>query len=170
MEFQPQRLDLRPMCRHSDKCRTVVRIVPPRFPKIEWIVAGESQIRFVDDGRVAHLLAYLDAATDLEHDSAWILQLPIVGLALRDVHYGTTRLYGWIEADDLGDFRVPRAGYDPRQHPEVRPCNVEWCEGPAGHPMVPEHMPPPNADLHHSMKGRLIEIDIGPANHKGDQE
>jgi len=180
----PETTDLRGITRRPDRCRTTVRFVdryetietiavsqpdrrPAVFKPVDWLVVGEAQLhRPADHSAAWTLKAYLaDGATDNEHDSAYALQLPLIGVELRNVFYQVTMIRAWVQPQDYDDandaFRVPRPGYDPRWHPSTRICRE--CE--MHHPVVLDefYLPPHDPQLFRLVAGRRVEIAMGPA-------
>lgn len=156
----PPLIDLRPLCR-DPKILSRVHIWTG-FDKSEWLQLG--QIRLTRRNNpypgIWELSAYLDQATDFEHDSAFALKMDVAGLELDMVLYGQVHLTGWVRADDLDSFRVPgSAAYDPRKHAEATKCTD--CKGKDKHWIVPFYTPPPNPELYDLVRGRRIEICTG---------
>ena len=106
--------------------------------------------------------------TDFEHDSAWALRLPLIGLTWDGllVHYHTAHLLAWVDPDDLDGFNVPGPGYDPAKLPGAHKCKDKQClkNDPTGHIIVPEgnYVPPTNPVLYRQVRGKMLEITIGP--------
>jgi len=78
----------------------------------------------------------------------------------------------WVDPD-IGmesDFRVPRPGYNPMEHPNATRCEEPGrCGGP--HVIVPENMyagAPFDAELYKAVRGRRVEVQIGPAYPDGE--
>jgi hypothetical protein len=171
--------DLREISRESDICSTVVRLSldwnrdDARPPVIDWLKFGQANLRRqIDsshDGRY-RLEAYLkEGVTDFEHDSAYALRLPLVGVQLSTlpVLYHNTILVGWVDSaqdEDYEDFHVPRPGYNPMKHPEAHICKSEYCKRDEEHIIVPEgfYVPPFDQELFDFVKGKRVEIIMGP--------
>jgi hypothetical protein len=153
--------------------------------KLQWLTMGQAQIhsqRDNNDGRwrlEAHLK---DNACDFEHDTAYAVRLPLIGLQLGPlaVHYSRTHLTAWVDpdaGDETGrhsEFHVPRPGYNPMEHPEASRCEgiynetkEQWCKWNDGKPhvIVPEgfYVPPFDKELYDAVRGKRVEIVIGPA-------
>ncbi len=156
--------DLRSITRDSDTCLTTVYIkMSQEERRVEWLVFGQAQIRIHHRPSSIWLTAYLkDGATDFEHDSAYALRLPLIGLEFEGVRYHTTMLKAWIdpnEEDEDGDFHVPRPGYNPMELDEAEVCKE--CE--EQHIIVPEdfYVPPFNKELFDLVRGKEVDIRIG---------
>lgn len=160
--------DLRGITRDSKRCRTTV-LIQLGLDKVKWLVFGQAQLRNDTrrDGSFQLSARMIEGVTDFEHDSAYALQLPLIGVAFDSlvVHYHETHLAGWIHPDDQDGFRVPGPGYDPRKHKESRICKEKTCLGdhPKGHVIVPEDffVPPHDLDLYRRVRGKRVEIVIG---------
>jgi hypothetical protein len=161
-----QKLDLRKITRDSNKCRTYVTLHWDWQTKVEWIICGMVDLR--DDNpkedRRSRLIAYLSkGATDFEHDSAHALGLPLIGLTFDHLWYQRAVFTAWIDPnDDDNGFRVPQPGYDPAKLKDTIMCEDKRCD--EKHIIVPEgyYYPPHNADLYDLVKGKRVEISIGP--------
>jgi hypothetical protein len=171
----PEATDLRGITRRPDRCRTTVSLLDQYERRhldglgteqvlraVDWLVVGEAQLYRQETTPVWMLKAHLaDGATDNEHDLAYALQLPLIGVELRNVHYQITTLRAWVQPqldyDDHLNFRVPRPGYDPARHPGAKICRE--CE--KKHPIVP-YMPEYDPQLHRLVAGRRVEIEMGP--------
>jgi hypothetical protein len=99
-------------------------------------------------------------ATDFEHDSAYALSLPLIGLEFQGVHYHQTQIRAWVGVNPE-HFHVPLPGYDPTKHPKAVVCTN--C--PKKHPIVPEgfYFPPFERELFKKIRGREVLIKVGPA-------
>ena len=69
---------------------------------------------------VWQLGAYLQNATDFEHDAAWLLKIELIGVEFTSVEYGQTHFQAYIKGDDEDDFRIGNADYNPLVHPKRR--------------------------------------------------
>lgn len=169
----PSFTDLRGITRGSKRCLTVVTIYLDWVKKVEWLRFGQAQIR--RQGERSPGCFCLEArmtagVTDFEHDSAYALRLPLVGAQFSElfVAYHTIHLVAWVDPnDDHGDyFRVPFPGYDPTKHEKAYRCKDNRCleDYPKGHVIVPEgfYVPPFDPDLYAVVRGKKIEITIGP--------
>lgn len=162
-----ERLDLRPITRSSDRCFTrVILIDDLAFERqdewVEWIIMGESTLR--TDVREPWLEAHLNrGATDFEHDSAYALHLPLIGITLGElaIRNNITHIKAWINPNRPRDFRVPEPKYDPTKHQDA--CECPDCKGEDRHIIVPEgfYLPPTNQELFKKVSGHKVEIHIG---------
>jgi len=159
--------DLRPITRDADKCRTVVTIHLDWQTKEKWLEFGQAQIRFQQESRPSDGRHRLEArmtagVTDFEHDSAYALRLPIVGLTFQGTDYHQTHFTAWVDPNEADhDFHVPRSGYNPMRHKDAWKCKE--CKGKESHIIVPEgfYVPPYDAELYEVVRGKRIEILIG---------
>lgn len=166
-------VDIRAITRRSDSCLTTVTVHLDWQTRLRWLVFGEAQIQRLK--RNFLLKAYLPAGvTDFEHDSAYALRLPLVGLELDDllVNYQQTHLVAFVDPSEPKDFRVPRAGYDPLKMDGTVTCSHGECKK-SPHLIVPEgHYagPPFDRELYEAVRGKRVEIVAGPAPSKKDSE
>jgi hypothetical protein len=113
--------DLRAITRDTDKCRTTVALYLDGYTRTPWLRFGQAQLSSQSErhtGR-SRLEARMTAGvTDFEHDSAYALRLPLIGVQFDGllVRYHTTFLIGWIDPDAEEDFHVPGPGYDPTKY------------------------------------------------------
>jgi len=140
----------------------VTSITLDGYPRSEWIRCGVVVLQQQSRGPWRLGARAKEGVTDFEHDSAWIFQLPLVGVSLDMIDMGTVFVTGYI-AGDMGDFRVPAAGdYNPAQHPEASLCRGEHC-GMGAHPIVPEDLwagPPADEKFWRKLVGRKLDIRI----------
>jgi hypothetical protein len=183
-DFKSLETDLRSICRESKRCFASVRLDfgwvegHDRQVQVDWLKLGQVNITRQSDrdtGRF-RLEAYLENATDVEHDSARCVRLPLIGLTLDPlaVHYHLTNFVAWVDpnvGDDEYDFAVPRPGYDPRKHSDAYVCKDKSCQEEdedgkkqKSHYVVPQgfYSPPFDAELYKVVKGKRVEISIGP--------
>ena len=157
-------LDLRSITRDSNKCRTSVILQWDWQTRIEWIICGMVDFR-EDKTKRWTLQAYLNkGATDFEHDSAHALGLPLIGLTFDRLYYSRSAFTAWIDPNDDSDsFRVPLPGYNPAKLKNTIKCNDKHCD--EKHIIVPEgyYYPPHDAKLYDLVKGKKVEISVGPA-------
>lgn len=180
-----QYTDLREITRESHLCRTVVFLQGSIYERrqFKWLELGQAVLRRQKESSSLNawrLEAYLTEGTcDFEHDSAYALELPLIGLQLGDlgIHYHTTYLTAWVDpnaADQFSQgFRVPRPGYNPMKHEKAVTCEgvynekkrkyCKWNEG-KPHIIVPEgfYRPPFDLELYRAVAGKQVEIHIGP--------
>lgn len=164
--------------RRPDTCRTVIDIVGP-YQRINytWIICGESHLRMPDrrDRGDVTLCAYLDNATDFEHDSGYALQLPLIGWQFQAVEYHAVSFAAWVNPKmdpQFSKFCVPDPGYNPMEHPDASDCENESCVNADGpHRIVPEgfYVPPHNQKLYDHVRGERVRITIRPTYENDDQ-
>lgn len=144
-----------------------------------WLRFGQAQIRKNGKTGEYRLEAHLkDNACDFEHDTAYAVRLPLIGLQLDElaVHYSQTHLVAWIHPnvdEGFNDFHVPRPGYNPMKHKDAFTCDgiydekkkkyCKWGEG-KPHIIVPEgfYVPPFDKELYRAVRGKRVDIVIGP--------
>lgn len=143
-------------------------------PMREWIRCGRVNLQGPDRrGFRPWILSARarEGVTDMEHDSAFIFQIPVVGLELEFVSNGWTYLTGWI-AGEPDDLRIPtKPDYDPAKLPGAETCEDESCE--EEHTIVPEGYwagPPANRKYWEHLIGRKLEIRLGPTLKKAVEE
>jgi hypothetical protein len=164
-------VDLLKFTSRSNICRTTVTVHLDWETKVKWLVFGEAQIQKFGKKHQYLLKAYLPAGvTDFEHDSAYAFRLPLVGLELDDIliSYGNTFLVAYV-ADEPEDFRIPRPDYNPLKGAEK--CTLKECGKP--HLIVPEGNyagPQFDREIFELVRGKLVEIVVGPAPTKDDVE
>lgn len=182
--------DLRPITRDSKRlmCTVTMELGYTRdgyTRRVTWLQFGECNIRSQRDrvdGRwrlEAHLA---NNACDEEHDTAWALKLPLIGLQLGAlaVDYSRTHFVAFVDPDagpergsSSGDFHVPRPGYNPMKHPEATICEGiynktknQYCKwnNKKKHVIVPGgfYVPPFDKELYEAVRGKRVEIVIGP--------
>lgn len=156
----PPTMDLRALCRSSDRCIAVVRLMVDSDRKVDWLVLGAITISAFTN--IHFLEARMVDTTDISHSAAPVLRLPLIGLHLSSlpVQNHVTRLEAWIDPNAPEDFRVPRPGYDPRTTPGTFTCTD--CEHP--HPILPDgrYLPDFDPDLYGLVRGKKVEIRIRP--------
>lgn len=176
--------DLRGITREPDKLFCLVTIhlgwASSGEVKVDWLKLG--QVSLVRVGKTGwRLEAHLkDNACDFEHDTAYALKLPLIGLELDDlaIYYSRAHFVAWVHPDaapgrsSSGDFHVPRAGYDPTKHADAIVCDgvynekkkkyCKWNDG-EKHVIVPEgfYVPPFDRELYRAVRGKKVEIVIG---------
>ena len=156
--------DLRAITRRSATCLTVVSIKWDWQTEINWLTFGEAQLRHHERLGTHELMAYLtNGVTDFEHDSAYALSLPLIGLRFTRLDYHSTYFDAWVDPshDVNRGFRVPRPGYNPMEHPESIMCkDKKNCTD--GHIIVPEghYLPPYDKELFRLVAGKRVEIVI----------
>jgi len=168
--YEPELTDLKAITRNSDRCLTRIFISDKYgMNQREWLRFGQCQMDDHDRKKTTTIKAYLLNATDFEHDSAYALQLPVVGLYFDSLFYHTVTFGAWVAPDAGPDkdgrwasFHVPRPGYDPQQHEESKECSDCHCDR---HIIVPEefYVPPFDNELYQAVRGCRVEIRVGPA-------
>lgn len=155
-----EKLDFTKLTRDPDRC--VTSVVLGTYEKQNWLLFGRADVQRVSEREDKfHLIARArDGATDGCHDGAQILRVPLVGVRFGFTSYHTTHLNGYVAAteDDLRNFRVPTASYDPFR--EAERC-VDCKEDP--HVFI-DYLPPSTEEmkaLYDQVKGQLVEIFIG---------
>ena len=168
----PPKTDLRSITRDSERCLTTVILHADWETRVTWLEFGQASLHRQKESRHDgrwRLEAYLtEGVTDFEHDSAYALKLPLIGLQLNDlaVHYHSTHLVAWVDPEDSDNFRVPDPGYNPAKHKDAYVCKDKRCldERKKGHIIIPEgfYVPPVNQELYKLVRGKRVEIRIGP--------
>ena len=175
----PAETDLRGISRAADCCLTTVILRVDWDIKLKWLVFGLAELcRQSDsknDGRWRLEGRMTSGVTDVEHDSPYVVRLPLIGLQLDGlaVCYHTTHFVAWVDPNDPTGFHVPGPGYDPTKHKNAVLCKVKSCreESPKGHILVPPgfYVPPFDPELFRLVRGKQVEIQIGPV-FKGEEE
>ena len=155
--------------------------------KLRWLTFGECELRVDGKDGDARLEAHLKGSTcDFEHDTAWALQLPLIGVKLAEVGvwHSRTHFTAWVHPDAGGtmpNFHVPCPGYNPMKHPGATTCDgiydekkrkyCKWNDG-KKHIIVPEgfYVPPFDAELYEAVRGKRVEITTGPKLVEVDEE
>lgn len=153
-------LDLRPLTRSSDRVSCIVLIKNDAGRTIPWIRMGEVSLRHHEYDNF-HMLAsrYTDGVTDFEHDSAWAIQLPIIGLtAPVSFDYSVMRFSGIIPParSFARYFHVPKEAVSPSKIEGAQLCDRCGMK----HWIVPRFVPEPNIQLNKMMEGEKIEFII----------
>ena len=165
-----EHIDLRKICRETDLVEVKVSFMDYDHRGEPWITLGQASLR--KSGRGGwELFARMDA-TDFEHDSAYAINLPLIGLELDSVYYNRCNFVAWVNPN-LGEldpnFRVPTSSdYDPTKLEDAYMCEMDGCE--KSHPVVPEnyYQPPFNRKLFEKVRGKKAEISFGPVRKKDD--
>jgi hypothetical protein len=155
--------DLRSITR-SEQCITDVYLIHD-YKQVPWLRFGAAQLRHNERTRSSSIAARLTAGvTDFEHDSAYAMRLPLIGVEFeKEFEYSIVLLHGWVDPSASEDFHVPLPGYDPSSLPGATVCKDARCSEP--HPIVPEmHFAgPPSKDcreLYEKVRGKRVEIRI----------
>jgi len=176
--FKLDTVDLRPITRRADTCLTTVHVHMDwdERRKVKWLVFGEAHIQKFERKSQYLLKAYLPAdVTDFEHDSAYAFRLPLVGLELDPLvlSYHQVSFVAIVDPNNPEDFRVPRPGYDPLKMEGTTTCTYhERCKA-KPHLIVPEGFyagPPFDRELYEMLRGKRVEIAVGPAPSKKELE
>lgn len=159
-----EKTDLHSITRSPDKCRSFVWIVDDDdddHPRHDWLVFGEADLRARDNGK-SWLEAYLNNATDFEHDSAFALRIPLVGLQFVRMRHSSALFRAWVDPNGYDEFYVPLPGYNPLEHKDTVKCDGKRCG--YKHFIVPEdlYVPPFNKELYEAVRGKEIQIRVGP--------
>jgi hypothetical protein len=150
-------LDLRHITRDSSRAVCRVRIQASDYHDYEWIVCGVANLQM--EKHFCRLTARTNAGiTDFEHDSAYALSLPLVGVEFEFTMNHHSQFRAWVRPDDLSDFNVPPPGYDPTKDEKAEKC--KRCK--PRHWIVPAFVPPPNGKLFDKVRGRKVQISFGP--------
>lgn len=166
--------DLRSVNRESDQveCRVYISTDEDNHPRGDmkkWLVLGQVGLRL--DLNPTRLQAYLpEGVTDFEHDSAWAMLLPLIGVKLESLRYHTTVIEAYVAPRALDEFCVPWPGYNPMEEEGAETCEYERCKDDP-HMMVGEDRYTPYSDptLYEAVEGRLVRIHIGPRR-KGEED
>jgi len=156
----PEALDLRPLSYRSDRVTTTINLVIDGT-RHAWITLGEVSLTKSESQPYWMLESALLNATDSSHDAARILRMPLVGVTLHMITWGSTWIHGWINGARPRDFRVPEVHYNPivlRDTVTCRRCKDD------PHVMVPEgyYVPPVNEALFDRVRGHEVQIIISP--------
>lgn len=159
----PPKLDFIKLCRDSESWRTLITVYLD-YERFEWMRLGQIRLQKRSDhahAEIWDMFAYLQNATDFEHDSALVFKMELVGVAFDGFDYGRTRFSGWIKGDP-DSFRVPNQDYNPLEHPKATRCKMKECANP--HLIVPEgcYIPLPNPEMLSLVVGRRVEVVTGP--------
>lgn len=164
--------DLLHISRGTDKCRSHVLLEWDWETRIIWLTFGEASLRTGDrrDGRWNLEARMGHGATDFEHDTAFALRLPLIGVEFEWADHHTFRFHGYVDPSldpNFPNFHVPSPGYDPTKHANAERCSggkdCKW--GGAEHIIVPEglYVPPFNPHLYKLVAGKRVDIVLGKA-------
>jgi hypothetical protein len=169
---KPPETDLRPVSRDVKRCVTVVTLYPDwdRANAVKWLIMGAASISKENrEGQFRLEARFCEGVTDFEHDSAYVCRLPLIGLTMGDLFVYNHHIHfvAWVDPNDPEGFHVPGPGYDPRKEDGAYRCKDGHCKkdnGGKGHMIVPEgfYVPPFNADLYKMVRGKKVEIRMGP--------
>lgn len=139
--------------------------------RIHWLIFGEGNFQRHDGTTSWSLKSYLiDGATDVEHDSAYALRLPLIGVTFNSLHYHTATFDAWVDPNNPEDFSVPLPDYNPLTMEGAEKCPD--CSSEEEHIIVPDgfYVPPFDKALFEAVKGKRLTIDIGPVLPEQDDE
>lgn len=164
-------IDLTAITRKPHVARTIVSIYDDYRPH-EWLVFGAAQFNHMEKMHMWSLNARMAAGiTDFEHDSAYALKLPLIGLEFEGVLYDHyVRFNAFIAPDALDDFCVPTSSaYNPTTLPGGGPCTT--CKGKDKHLLVPDgyFVPPRDPALYELVRGKRVEISLVTMDPKEDE-
>ena len=178
----PPEIDLRYLCQDPERYETIVYLVDSYDrQRVPWLKLGKVSLRQKRDydphrwelsARMGADKPGYGVPTDFEHDTPYVVCLPLVGVHLVRVASGYTWVTGFITTEagysneEDTDFKVPHEGYDPRKHPESCDCEDTQCisvpleDGGGPHTIIPEdfYTPPFNSELFQKVKGYRVEI------------
>lgn len=158
--MQIEETDLTGITRDPQEAITEVYIHEDRYARPQlWLKFGQAQLR--NEESFCWLSAYMmSGVTDWEHDSAYALRLPLIGVQFESVYYHKTKITAWVDPSNPDEFHVPTPGYDPTMLDEASLCSE--CDEP--HMMVPPgyYVPPFDKKLYEKVKGKRLTIYIGP--------
>ena len=175
-DYQVELTDLTGITRESKHCLTDILLCNFEFDQASqwftdklWLRFGQVNIVKQNRGEVYHLYAYLDKGIDFEHDSAYAVKLPLIGLSFINTLYHVTELCAWVDPNvdrEFPDFHVPRPNYDPRKHPDAEKIK----QGGKEYIVVPEkfYLPKFDKTLYDLVRGKKVKIQIKVNNKEGD--
>lgn len=163
----PTKMDLRPFTRPG--MVTAVMFEEPGERR-EWFTAGRADLRQEAMGGTELLIRYAGGVTDFEHDLAFALRLPLIGLKFETCYNGAVEFSAWVDPRNERGFRVPAVPVDPAALPGTVMCDNEQCGNP--HPIVPEgwYAPPHDPALFAQVAGRRVKIVMYAPDPKDDEE
>lgn len=171
--------DLLSISRGTDKCRSYVSLEWDWETRVTWLKFGEATLRKKGekhDGRWDLEARMGLGATDFEHDTAYALRLPLVGVEFEWADHHQFRFRAFVDATmdpkpTRNGFHVPLPGYNPTKHPDAKMCSGKydgkksWCKWGDGeaHVIIPEgfYVPPFNAELYKLVSGKRVELILG---------
>lgn len=175
--WEPKLIDLRPICRKTDReCSVNVRFRGHVYP---WLRLGEVSLIAPDSRHAVQkwdLKAYLgdpnpehSVPTDREHDSSHACVLSLIGVVVQYISSYHVSLEGFIEATDFNSFRVPDETYQPLEgkgpedlcpQPGCADLDLEFGGGPH---YFTDYLPPQSdatREMFHHLRGCPVEISI----------
>lgn len=159
-----EHLDLRKFTRNSEQIVSTISVVDETGVQHPWIMCGEVEIKppHSRTGTIT-LAAYMDNATDREHDSAYAFMFELFRLDFKYISSGLSWFEGIISVPtnrfDMDKFRVPAPGVDLFEG--SKECNSKYCDG-RKHRIV-DYLPKPNHELWKRLGGHSITLVTGAA-------
>jgi hypothetical protein len=164
-------------------CQSYVQLEWDWETRIAWLKFGEATLRHPSDRRDGrwNLEARMGlGATDPEHDTAFALRLPLIGVEFEWADHHQFRFHAFVDPsldpnDEHNGFHVPLPGYDPTKHPNAHQCNgkrnCKWGDG-EPHVIVPEgfYVPPYLGSLYKLVAGKRVEIILGKAPERDEDD
>lgn len=167
MKFKIEGTDLREITRNASIAHTKIYLTrrdEEGYKKqVLWLEFGELSRIWQREGKTLIGAYLVEGATDFEHDSAYALRLPLIGMQFQDIHYHATTFVAWVDPDGADEFRVPRPGYNPLRHPKAIRCGDGHCVDDP-HVIVPEGFyagAPFDPELFRAVAGLQVEIQVG---------
>ncbi len=176
---KPPETDLRSISRDAKRCVADVILYPDwdRSNAFRWLILGSTNLIRERDGGWRLEARFNEGVTDFEHDPVIICRLPLIGLQMNEmgVYNHHINFTAWINPNDPEAFHVPGPGYDPRKEEGAHLCKSKDClkgNGGKSHMIVPEgfFVPPFDVDLYTMVRGKKVEIRIGPVFENRDEE
>lgn len=124
----------------------------------DWLRFGECRLAYHEGLDEWTLGAYLAGeTTDVEHDAAYAVRLPLIGLLFKFAIGGQMTFSARIGGDS-DDFCIPKPGYNPLA--KAAPCRS--CKGANKHLIVPEgcYVPKPDPELYARLLGKRVNITL----------
>jgi len=141
-EEKIKKLDFTKVTRDADKTRTRILIKPRYGMQSLEIVCGRTNLNRNRDRTPSYERLTARASygvIDFEHDSAYIFQIPLVGVALDFVENSTVYYSGILLGRDPEDLRISLdTDYDPTKLKGAYKCNGKECRSGKSHMIVPE--------------------------------
>lgn len=179
--------DLLHISRGTDKCRSYVTLDWDWQTRITWLTFGEATLHTNDrrDGKWVLEARMGQGACDFEHDTAYALRMPLIGVEFEWADHHMFWFHGFVQPGlDLKDrhngFHVPTPGYDPTKHPKAHMCSgiydeekelyCKWNDK-KPHVIVPEgfYVPPYDVELYKHVAGKRVEISLGKSPDEEDE-
>lgn len=149
-------LDVRDFTRSSDKIETRVK---DKYSAEVFIKCGGSEIRGFQSDVSSFFSSYANrGATDVEHDSAYMIRFDIIDVIPSVINSRFSQYEAFIKPDSYGSFRVPSPDYNPFEYTGVI-CSNTFCDN--KHPII-EYLPPQTEytkNLYKKLYGERILIE-----------